>query len=50
MNEVRIQGSKHGIPASAEAAMPQGKNDQFSVGPVLDNAVRAGPPKCINSG
>ena len=46
----RIHGSKHGIPASAKAATPQGINDQFSVGPALDTFVRAGPSKCINPG
>ena len=46
----QIHGSKHGNPASAKAAMPQGINDQFSVGPALDTFVRAGPPKCINPG
>jgi len=41
--EPGIHGSKHGYPASAKAAVPQGKNDQFSVGPARDYHVRAGP-------
>jgi hypothetical protein len=31
--ETRLHGSKHGNPASADAARPQGINDQFSTGP-----------------
>lgn len=31
--ETRLHGSKHGDPASADAARPQGSNDQFSTGP-----------------
>jgi hypothetical protein len=31
--ETRLHGSKHGNPASADAARPQGINDQFSAGP-----------------
>jgi hypothetical protein len=46
-HEPRIQGSKHGYPASAKAAVPQGKNDQFSVGPARDFHVRTGPAKSI---
>jgi hypothetical protein len=33
MGKTRFHGSKHGIPASADAAQPQGINDQFSAGP-----------------
>jgi hypothetical protein len=31
--KARLHGSKHGNPASAEAAKPQGTNDQFFAGP-----------------
>jgi len=31
--ETGHHGSKHGNPASADAAEPQGKNDQFFAGP-----------------
>jgi hypothetical protein len=33
MVETRLHGSKHGNPASADAARPQGINDQFFAGP-----------------
>jgi hypothetical protein len=32
-DETRLHGSKHGNPASADAAKPQGINDHFSAGP-----------------
>jgi len=38
--ETRLHGSKHGNPASADAAMPQGINDQFSAEP---GELRSGP-------
>ncbi len=33
--KTRLHGSKHGYPASAEAAKPQGMNDQFFAEPVF---------------
>jgi hypothetical protein len=32
LGKTRIHGSKHGNPASADAAEPQGFNDQVSLG------------------